>query len=1746
MAQKVQQQLREVGSKLETPPTAKDALIELLEQAVVCLSVLDQSPSALVLDSMQPCLNAMVKSELLKHQDGDVKLLVATCLCEITRITAPEAPYSDDILRDIFILIVGTFHGLSDTSGPSFGRRVVILETLAKYRSCVVMLDLECDDLVNEMFSTFFAVASDNHSESVLTSMQTIMVLLLDESEDIPENLLIILLSVLGRGNSDVSAAARRVGMKVIELCAVKLEPCIKQLLVPLMSGDGTSSTSNFDYHEVIYDIYRCAPQILSGIIPHLTGELLTDQLAIRLQAVKLLGDLFALPDYPISEAFQPLFSEFLKRLTDKVVEVRVAVVEHIKSCLLSNPTRPEADQIISSLCDRLLDYDECVRKQVVTALCDVACHNLKSIPVESAKLVAERLRDKSLLVKKYTMDRLAEIYRLYCFKCSDGSMNCNEYDWIPAKIVRCSYDKDFRSETIEMVLCESLFPGDFSVRDKVKNWVKVFSGFDKFEVKALEKIMEQKQRLQQEMQKYLSLRQMYQDGDATELEKKTSPLFRFMSRGFIDPAKAEEGFKVLDQLQDANMWKTLMNLTDPNTTFQQSCLCREDLLRIFGEEHKLHDFMSALSVKCSFLLFNKEYVKELISEATTQMSAGDAQLTHSCIDLLVMVARFFPSLLSGTEEDLVNLLKEDNEIIKEGILHVLAKAGGSIREQLALTSSSVDLILERLCLEGSRRQAKYAVHALAAIAKDDGLMSLSVLYKRLVDMLEEKTHLPAILQSLGCIAQSAMPVFETREKEVVGFITSKILECSSAADAVNGSLWDERSELCSLKIYGIKTLVKSYLPEKDAHLRLGFDNLLGILKNVLTIGEISKDIKSSDVEKAHMKLASSKAVLRLSKHWDHKIPTDIFHLTIRTSEVMYPEAKGLFLGKVHQYIKDRLLDPKYACAFLFGISGCQLSEFKDNKHNLTEIIQTCHQTRAPTSYPVELHLFLSVVVHGGEDGKSEDSVKKKKESLSTLIAIFESIKCSEDVLDVKKSINSHAICDLGVSIIKRLSLKQDAVAESVKSVPLPAALYKPCEKKLEAEYLAKEGNTWLAGDSVFAHFESLKLEPDEMGTEINEGEDELDAIDKDGNEISLRKVMKSLKSKGTRTRKVGKKKVRTGENKKQDHGDDILGMVREINLDTLGRSLNADSRNIPSEEDNEQVNGGKIPDSGKRKRGKVGQTTSVAAPKRRIYSSGKGANKSSRSRSTTKASRKASVDDTHNAVTRSLQYHTSDGEADSGSDDKMPDLKEKVKPKTSDLLSSCLPSRLSRGFPSKPKGNGTNKGLKKAADITGETDDVEMDNSYELAGRNNPISTPNSSMNSDRNLKRNVTGLAKCSLKDANIQSSEMIGCRIKVWWPIDKEYYKGVIQSYDAKKKKHEILYDDGEVEVLQLGRERWELISDGQHPRKRLKSSKGPPSKGMSAQKRKRTPSGSKLSIKSEKRSSSSGVRQKRAPKRNVKPKKIILPESNISGSDFSDAERKENSDITPEPVTRSKFSDTNSGDSEEKQSLKSHSDTEKSDKEEDSDSEKNHSPDGDKSQGSDEEKTDSEDRSVKKTQKSSTEVGKTGKEVKSDSEVDSVAHETHKSSSEAEVSDKDEKSDSEMEEVEETQKSTEAEEPGKGPTDVNKVDEEKPELQSRVEEDRENNPTNAEDSAKEVKPESQDSMEEDTEKNSTDAEKSDEEERPESQNGLDKDTEEGPTASEQSGEGEESDSSKSDCASSGDSDNVPLSVWKRKAR
>ncbi|KAL0398901.1 UNVERIFIED_CONTAM: Sister chromatid cohesion protein PDS5 [Sesamum radiatum] len=1275
MAPKLQQQLKELGSKLKNPPASKDALIKLLKQGATCLSGLEQSPPKSILDSMQPFSNAIAKPELLKHQDREVKLFVAACICEITRITAPEAPYDDDVLKDIFELIVTTFSGLSDTNGPSFGRRVVILETLARYRSCVVMLDLECDDLINEMFNTFLNVASnlikqssfefadlpakdlrDEHPENVLTSMETIMKVLLEESEDVQENLLITLLSVFGRDKEDVTSAARKLAMSVIEHCSRKLEPGIKQFLVSSMSGDSSALKHGINYHRLLYNI------------------------AVHLRF------------------YQELFLILLESYC----------------CAL----RP------------VVGLMKNVRKQVFSV---VMWHVV-----------------------------LSHQYQLKLSSCLSERLRTN------------------LSDTIEPILSLSLLPSDFSVKDKVTNWIRIFSGFDKVEVKALEKILEQKQRLQQEMQKYLSLRQLTEGGDGGETQKKVIFCFRVMSRCFTDPAEAEENFQILDQLKDSNVWKLLTQLLDPNTSSLQASNFRGELLKILGHKHRLYEFLSALSLKCSYLLFDKDHVKEILIEAGVQKSSGSNELILACMTILVILARFCPLLLGGIEEDLVHLLEDDNEIIKEGTLHILAKAGGTIREQLGVSSRSLDLILERICIEGNRRQAKYAVHALASITKDDGLMSLSVLYKITGD---------------------------------------KPPDC-----------WDDRSELCSLKIFGVKALVKSYLPVKDAQLRSGIDGLIELLKNILSFGDISREIESSLVDRAHLKLAAAKAVLRLSKHWEHKILLMSLPYTenFRGGD-NFPEVKKLLLNKIHQYVKDRILEPKYACALLLDISS-QHPDLEEAKlYSLFRSDYTLTQR--------QLYLFLSMLVHGEADGKSDVSISKDKETLSLLNSIFLSIRRSEDAFDAAKSKNLYALCDLGMSILKRLAPKQDDLQGSSESVTLPSVLYKPLVKKDENDLLVGEEKTWLADDGILAHFESLELEDNGIVNSVVAEDEIMKDSETEGSELPLGKLMRRLKAKGAKARKeVKNEHSPTGGANENDF--DILKMVKEINSDNLGTAGKFGSSNGREYAQKKRS-------SHKLQKGKtlLSESTDVPVPKRRRTSSA---------------------------------------------------LAHKSRPASPSKV-SCIGKKSSSS--SKQKGKRSAEALNHSLTPKKHNKVTETDSMPSLS------SSKSASMKKQK--QKSVAGLAKCTTPNNGSSAADLIGCRIKVWWPMDKQFYEGVVKSFDTQKKKHVILYDDGDVEVLRLERERWELIDNGQKSEKRSGSSKGFRPKGRSSGQRNKLIGVSEKDKKLEVKSPSSQVRGKRTPRKSPKQRQKDLLKSDSS------MESGESPDVPhPESTTKPMVNDSDS--------------------------------------------------------------------------------------------------------------------------------------------------------------------------------------------------------------------------------------------
>ncbi|KAD1345611.1 hypothetical protein E3N88_42981 [Mikania micrantha] len=192
-----------------------------------------------------PSMGALIADELVKHSEIDVRVSVASCLCEVARITAPDPPYKDAIMKEIFQLNVLAFGQLSNVSGQSYNKAIHIIESIAKVKSCLLMLDLECDALVLEMFEKFLSESRVTHPHKVFSDMETIMTLIIKESDKISTELLSLLISHVKKENQIVTPASWKLAEKVLSNCNDTLKSYSETILKLINSNSD-------DYAEVV------------------------------------------------------------------------------------------------------------------------------------------------------------------------------------------------------------------------------------------------------------------------------------------------------------------------------------------------------------------------------------------------------------------------------------------------------------------------------------------------------------------------------------------------------------------------------------------------------------------------------------------------------------------------------------------------------------------------------------------------------------------------------------------------------------------------------------------------------------------------------------------------------------------------------------------------------------------------------------------------------------------------------------------------------------------------------------------------------------------------------------------------------------------------------------------------------------------------------------------------------------------------------------------------------------------------------------------------------------------------------------------------------------------------------------------------------------------------------------------------------------------------------------------------------
>ncbi|XAR55569.1 hypothetical protein NMG60_11035678 [Bertholletia excelsa] len=413
----------------------------------------------------------------------------------------------------------------------------------------------------------------------------------------------------------------------------------------------------------------------------------------------------------------------------------------------------------------------------------------------------------------------------------------------------------------------------------------------------------------------------------------------------------------------------------------------------------------------------------------------------------------------------------------------MLGKAAPYIQIEL----SDIYPSLERVCLGGTRSQAKLAVSAIAALSDTPGQLILTKLCKNLMDALHGGNNIPTVLQSLGTLAQHSVSTFENHDGEISQYIIDKFflstsVEMPNFIDSSNGT--SEDNVPCKWKIFGLKALVKSFLPHRSIHIKRDINQLLDVLLQMLQKEYVS--------DGTYLRLAAAKSVLRLSRRWDLHIGPHIFHSTVLTAKDSSSSVRRQFIDKIHKLLKQHILPCKYACAFALAASDSlkdlqvdsmkYMREFIREYSGVARICQTSVKQLGITTNPAYIVVFLiHLLAHdsGFPPANCEDEeiyaqflrplvftlqalldasfvggdVDTVNTTISCLRGIFLAIKKTEDAVDAHITPKLHFLAEFGICTLNALKHSTTSASQILAPILLPSSFYRTCpaEKREEA-----------------------------------------------------------------------------------------------------------------------------------------------------------------------------------------------------------------------------------------------------------------------------------------------------------------------------------------------------------------------------------------------------------------------------------------------------------------------------------------------------------------------------------------------------------------------------------------------------------------------------------------------------------------------------------------------------------------------
>lgn len=909
--------LKEITQKLN-----KEELIKRLTANITLLmnyaqpDASDAPPSELTefaYDIAQPLV--------INHKDKDVRLLGACAIAEVLRICAPKPPYDDEQLKNIFTLFISQLHGLDKPSSSSFMRCLQLLESLAQVQSFVVLANMpDANDLILSLFKTFFNLVNESTSSKVQSYMLDSMVSVIQYGENIPVELLDVLLSNITPAQKSSDPYGYKLAVSVIQRAGTSLEPYIQRFFNSnLVVGEQSDSEVAEHIYDLLFELNCIEPTVLLAVLPQLEFKLKSGDVEERAEVTRLLAKMFSERNSALANQNTPLWMCFVGRFEDISVEIRRECIKYSKHFLVYHPEQVQT--ISEKLKQREFDPDEQIRQEVVKTICETAAENISCVPDMLFDVLKGRMRDKKWAVRREAITSVARLYRKIMsgpIGVVSGKEETKRATWIPNKLLHAYY-QEFPEDKVcvEKCLITCLVPVSLENEETVQRLLLLFSSLDDNAKKAFGELLKNQQSLRNHLNDIVEMVAEDVEANKLSLQRRIMMIVRLMPESVKTQTHLSEFVRLL---ANTELRSLLVSLTSWSATRQEIIKTKGDIISKVGARHAIVDTIKILLDRAYPALTDSHFITLLVKKVSEQFTAVDMDLSEDSVDLeeatvngiqlLNLLSSTSPGYFCDTEvfEMFMGWLRHPNHRIVEMCMEIFIATGAEIKKNHPKIVSCLQPLLTKLATQGTMKQAKYAIRCFNVVYEES--KGFNRVYNSLVSSLDyENPHLLAVLTSLSQIALLQPQLFANKHKAVVKlFVLKKLLMVDRCVKEFNerDKEWcpdEDVSKETVLKMRGHKLMVRWLLGLNHDEEQFAAPVVKLFDCTLANDGDLNGDDNIRSADRSRLRLSAACGLLRLArlKKYCNMINLEQVQRLALTIQDSCEEVRRVFIAKLNK-----------------------------------------------------------------------------------------------------------------------------------------------------------------------------------------------------------------------------------------------------------------------------------------------------------------------------------------------------------------------------------------------------------------------------------------------------------------------------------------------------------------------------------------------------------------------------------------------------------------------------------------------------------------------------------------------------------------------------------------------------------------------------------------------------------------------------------------------------------------------------